>query len=531
MKSILKIALVSLCSFNTLLAAETSCDKLMEKLQGSMNSPAVLEVLIPELANLKIDCSDPKAAEQQIFGALWELEKNKKLDSSLLLLVRTIRSQNIIPALTSANEGFAVATLSTAVKSELYDRGFYTKAFLFKGWESVTKSQDKFLSTLPRISSFKSSEFKSVFKKITNMSMTSVANAEVLLNNSRSFEKRIELIKKAKQSIKLATWGFYDDRAGKRIADELIQAARKKVKVQLLVDYHVSLRPGYGNELNRMKSSGVEVIGWKSEENPFYGMHSKFLVVDDQLCLEGGRNIGDLYLENNKWSDLDVYHEGAIAEIVNPNIFARLWNEQIDLQNLSYKRLSTKSEAALPSGETGTFMSDPQFKKADAVSNMTVYSIMNAKHEIEIANAYFISTPGIKKALAAAIKRGVKVSIYSNSMQSVDEPIVAIPIQRSLKEMFNLGAQIYVKSGQTLHTKIFKADDMSWFGSYNLHPRSGRYELEKLTVTTDDALTRDLDKAYGETLRLGKKVTSARELDSKEHVGMDILFAAIFNQL
>lgn len=496
-----------------------------------MKNPAVLQLLIPEITKLKIDCSNPQQAEKQIFAALWELESKKQLDATLLLLAKTLRAENKIPALNKVSDQMIVATLGVAIKSELYDRGYYTRSFLFPGWRTVTNSQERLLKSLPAVSSFKSEEFQKVFTRLTGMPMTQMTQTEVLGNNGRSFQKRIEIVRNARSSIKLATWGFYDDSAGKRFADELIAAAKRGIKVKVIVDFQVSRRPGYGSELNRMSLSGVEVVGWKSAANPFYGMHSKMLIVDDKYCVEGGRNIGELYLLNNKWSDLDVYHEGAIASVINPNIFAGLWNEQVQMQKLNYKKLLQNTRVQLPAGETGTFMSLPQHKIADAVSNVTVYSIMNAKREIDITNAYFISTPGIKKALAQAIKRGVRVRIYSNSTRSVDEPIVSIPIQKSLKEMFELGAEIYIKEGQTLHTKIFSADELSWFGSYNLHPRSARYELEKLVVTTDNKLTRDLELANLDSLRQGRRVTNIAELASPEYPGMDILFGAIFNQL
>lgn len=531
MKKSIKLLCVSMFSLTTAFAQGPSCDQLMQQFQGSMKNTAVLQMLIPEIAKLKIDCSNPQEAEKQIFGALWQLEANKKLDSSILLLVKAIRRENKIPALNNVSDELVVGTLGLAIKSELYDRGYYTKSFLFSGWEQITKSQERYLSTLPKVSSFKSDAFKRVFRQMTDMPMTQVTNTEVLGRNGRALQKRIEIVKQANSSIKLATWGYYDDSVGKKFADELIAASKRGVKVQILVDDQVSKRPGYGAELARMKRSGVEVVGWKSTINPFYGMHSKMLIVDDLYCVEGGRNIGDLYLLDNKWSDLDVYHEGAVAQVINPNIFATLWNDQVNLQRLGYKKLALKSEAKLPAGETGTFMSSPEYRMSDAVSNMTVYAIMNASKEIDIANAYFISTPAMKRALANAIKRGVRVRIYSNSMKSVDEPIVSVPIQKSLKEMYDLGAEIYMKQGQTLHTKIFKADDLSWYGSYNLHPRSGRYELEKITVTTDNELTRELEAAHEDSLRFGKRVTNAAELASPDHVGLKILFGAIFNQL
>ena len=517
-------------TLSSAMAAGPTCDEWIQKVGQNAGNVNQLEILLPKLPELEVICSNPELAEKEIMDALWKLEQRKRLDSALLVLVKNIKAKNKIPQLANVPEEFAVATLGLAIRSEFYDRGYYNPSFVFAGWDKITKEQEETLSRLPRVSSFRSEGFKAIFKRLTNMPMTSISNVKVLEKNSEALTARLNLIKNAKNTIKFMTWGFYDDNTGKQVSDELIAAVNRNVRVQVIVDGLVAQRPGYKNYLSSMKNAGVEIVFWKSNQNPFYGMHSKMLVVDDLYCIEGGRNIGKYYLEDGKWSDLDIYFEGAIAEAVNPAIFAQLWNEQVNLQRLSYEKLPVNSYN-LPTGNTGTFISEPQSKVADKISNVTIYAIMNAKREIEIANAYYIATPGIKNALINAIKRGVRVKIYSNSMKSVDEPIVSIPMQMSLNEMFKAGAEIYIKVGETLHNKTFRADDLSWVGSYNLHPRSARYELEKVTVTTDPVLTAQLNQSFKNSLRQAKRVTSIEELQYPQDPSMDLLFKMIFNQL
>ena len=65
-------------------------------------------------------------------------------------------------------------------------------------------------------------------------------------------------------------------------------------------------------------------------------------------------------------------------------------------------------------------------------------------------------------ALLDALKRGVRVTILTNSAESVDEPIVSAPI----------------------------------LGSFNLHPRSIRYEWEIAQNVLDARFAADLDRAF-----------------------------------
>src|SRR5690606_14702925 len=110
-----------------------------------------------------------------------------------------------------------------------------------------------------------------------------------------------------------------------------------------------------------------------------------------------------------------------------------------------------------PSGAEGSL---------DPIYALTVYAIENAKESIDIANAYFILTPALEEALVAALERGVEVRIITNSMQSIDEPMIALPIIQSVAKLAQKGAKVFLKKGQTLHTKMLRVDQMAWLGSY-----------------------------------------------------------------
>lgn len=524
MKTILGLTLLSLITPHSLFAAELTCDEWIKQLKAKTQSSRELELAFAQLPDIQNLCSNPTQAEKDIFDALWSLEKQKKLDSAILLTIKKLNAKNekLIAA---------APMISGGVRSEFYDRGYYNSKVSFVGWNTLAKNQEEHLKRLPRISSFKSETFKQVFKTIGNSNFTKINNFKILDNNGLAYQTRIQLIKNAKSSIKLLSWSFHDDSAANAIYSELNRAMNRNVKVQIIVDGIIAGQLGNHANLEKLKRLGAEIIYWKSSSNPFFGMHSKMLIVDDQYSIDGGRNIGSKYLENGKWSDFDVYSDGPLTELMSTHIFAAFWNEQIELQRLSFDKIISKSINNLPSGDTGTFISVPQARQTDAVSNLTVYSIMNTKREIEISNAYFIATPGIQKALKDAIKRGVKVRIFSNSMASVDEPLVSIPIQKSLNDMFKAGAEVYTKIGQTHHSKFFIADDVVWFGSYNLHPRSGRYEYEKVTVSTNPELVTKISQSFKTSLREAKRISNIKDLEYPNHPAYEIIFGIIYNQL
>ncbi len=256
------------------------------------------------------------------------------------------------------------------------------------------------------------------------------------------------------------------------------------------------------------------------------------LLVDDKYTIEGGRNIGTDYLGQNQWSDLDLYYQdGTLAEIENPNIFARMWNQQNAQQKLNYLNVGLKKSKWSANAKIATIVNIPSEKSLDRIYLMKLYAIKNAKNEIDIANAYIISTPQMKAALIAAIERGVKVRIYTNSSLSVDEPIVSIPIMKSVLELQKEGAQVFLKKGKTLHTKMMRVDDLVMVETYNMHPRSTRYEVEKSTVITDRNMANEMKILFDNEVNSAHELNNADEFNIPESAELDFFFSLIFDQL
>jgi phosphatidylserine/phosphatidylglycerophosphate/cardiolipin synthase-like enzyme len=157
--------------------------------------------------------------------------------------------------------------------------------------------------------------------------------------------------------------------------------------------------------------------------------------------------------------------------------------------------------------------------------------IQNAKKEIDIANAYLILTPAIKEYLVSAIERGVRVRVYTNSTESIDEPIINQPIMESVRYLKEKGAGIYLKKGQTLHTKMFRSDSLLWVGTYNLHPRSLRYEVEKVTFINNKAQVKKMSDNFNYEISIAQKVLDVSELPEIEKNIISLLLSLFFNQL
>ncbi len=317
-------------------------------------------------------------------------------------------------------------------------------------------------------------------------------SVEFLIDGPAAFAKRAELIENATESIHLLTWSIYDDATGKDLCAKLVRKAAEGVDVRVIVDRNISARSAHLDTLKLMEESGIKVIRWEDPEHRQYGNHCKVMIVDGTKAIAGGINPGNEYSHGwgvdpdyagQKWRDTDVFVSGA-AGVAQQELFVSYWNDQVQKQNLPFAPMSVDVEAlqakASSDGSSQVAVVDqkPDDENYSVLSTM-MKAISGATKTIDIENAYFLNLPGMDQILMGALMRGVKVRIFTNSDKSVDEPLVSEPIMRSLPEFFEAGAEVYIKKGDTLHSKFLIVDDaFVSLGSLNLHPRSLYYDTE-----------------------------------------------------
>ena len=122
-------------------------------------------------------------------------------------------------------------------------------------------------------------------------------SVSIVRSGSDYFDRCCQLIDQATQSIHLQTYIFTSDHTGQRIKKELIQAARRGVKIFLLLD-------GFGSkdledqDIADLKSNGISIRFFSPlyKDRPFRigrRLHHKLIVADDHKAIIGGMNISD----------------------------------------------------------------------------------------------------------------------------------------------------------------------------------------------------------------------------------------------
>ncbi|GAB4510552.1 MAG: phospholipase D family protein [Sulfuricaulis sp.] len=147
---------------------------------------------------------------------------------------------------------------------------------------------------------------------------------------------RIHLIRQARKSVYVQTFIWSDDETGRYLFRELLLAARRGVKVKLLLDQPWSV-VGTGNSayasiaspnieikfynplFSQAQSSKLEMIGavFLSLKTLNRRMHNKLFIVDEAVAITGGRNIENKYFDRDPrytFKDRDLLIVGPVVK-------------------------------------------------------------------------------------------------------------------------------------------------------------------------------------------------------------------------
>lgn len=170
-----------------------------------------------------------------------------------------------------------------------------------------------------------------------------------------ALQVRVDLVQQAKKEILVEYFSVWnDDQSAGGIA-LLLDAARRGVKVKVILDAFSHRIPtsmfAAMNALSKRPDGtpGIEVRLYNDFSLNIFDLtkrdHSKMIIVDGKALLAGGRNIGDKYFDlakSGNYDDLDVLIDGPVVQRARTN-FLTSWQSKL----LSPPRLGRHSEDEL----------------------------------------------------------------------------------------------------------------------------------------------------------------------------------------
>ena len=370
-----------------------------------------------------------------------------------------------------------------------------------------------------------------------------------------ALSSRLLLAERAERTIDTQYYLVKPDTTGFAFLHTLLQAADRGVRVRLLLDdmfvvgrdsglVALDAHPNFEIRVVNPFRRGIGGFVWSgltSFSRATRRMHAKSFTVDGQVTILGGRNIADEYFgasEKAKFSDVDVIGIGPIAQDVS-RMFDTYWNHATSLPLPAFAKMPDDPQAEL--SRVRTYLAEAmeaarETRYADAVTasarqfiggdpenivwspyqlaydspdkhlgvvDDTTVSIVTplleallaAQEELIIVTPYFVpGNEGIRQIIELE-KRGVDVTIVTNSLVANNHTAVHGGYSPARKPLLSNGVRIFevkpnaeiagtefvdaADATATLHTKAFFVDrDISFIGSFNFNQRSVNRDSE-----------------------------------------------------
>ena len=320
----------------------------------------------------------------------------------------------------------------------------------------------------------------------------------LLVDGKEAFPEIINCINSATKSIKINMFIWRDDNIGNKLAEAVLNAANRGVKVEISVDrYGVVLEKceeskksffhKEQNMIEKIKIKTLQSIYQKDNKNnikdtcsdlyesiinhpnitlskdTFKADHSKYYIIDDKILILGGINIEDKEngcdLQGREYQDYMIKMNGqAYVE---------------SFKNKIKNKINTSSEYFF-----GINLKEDKSNYFE-MKQLYLDMIKQAKTKILIIMAYFSSIKEITRELIEASNRGVDITIIIPKKANFQDDTNKATVKQILKNT-NDRVNVYL-SEKMNHTKLIINDDYITIGSTNITKKAFK-QLDELNL-------------------------------------------------
>ena len=342
----------------------------------------------------------------------------------------------------------------------------------------------------------------------------------LLENGAEYFPALMQALDRARHEIHLESYIFEADVLGQAVAQALMRAARRGVVTRLLLD-------GFGARelpaalVTELRHAGVEVYFFRPERWRLFlpismplrrhrhrlrRLHRKLALVDARIAFVGGINIVD-DLSGGKLAlprqDYAVCVEGPLLADIHA-CARRLWR-LVSWSRLGLRRgeeVWLKPIANTVGQQRAELVVRDSLRGRRGIEKAYLHAIRGARHEIFIANAYFLPGLRFRHALVDAAQRGVRVVLLMQGY--TDHPLYRAASRALYRYFLENGVEVFEYHLSELHAKVAVVDG-KWatVGSSNIDPFSLLLAREANIMAHDRLFAESLRNSLEEALRRG----------------------------
>lgn len=323
-----------------------------------------------------------------------------------------------------------------------------------------------------------------------------------------SLQKRLEMIRAAKNTIELEYFIYHEDKdpAARMLTQELIEKAKQpseidpkeNIKIRVLVDASATVLKLKDEYATILKENDIEVRYYNAAEMSISNFmlanqrnHRKTIIVDGKEAITGGRNIGAEYFDLSRkynFLDTDIYIKGSMAKVFQES-FDAYWyspmsaepklirpNRKLGENDPKYQEKIRRARSLIAETQLdrdfeksveswgkqmlakefkgvcnkSTFVSDlpGDAKNSRRTFNTIVSEVSKSKESLYIESPYFVLTDRGDKLLSSLLKKpGYKLSVQTNSLQSTDATYTVAAFYPMVEALTSKGMDIFIYKG------------------------------------------------------------------------------------
>jgi len=350
---------------------------------------------------------------------------------------------------------------------------------------------------------------------------------------------RINLIESAEETLDIAYYTIHEGISSNIFYGKVLEAADRGIRVRILLDgifhnlrgtsrnikyaliIHPNIELKFYEPLNLLKP-----WTWNNR------LHDKYIIMDKELAMLGGRNIGDRYFFEDQHNDI-VYDRDIVIINTNNNLsgsvlqeiklyYNKIWNHRFSqtaaenlknyqtgrgIEKTKYLREFTQKineghlevfgppldwhEISVSTNKI-TLVHNPleRFNKEPHVLSEIV-KLMEESETTFIQSPYVIPSSQMTKLICTEDILEKEIRLLTNSLaSSPNYPAIAGYLNKR-KGIINHGVQVYEYQGEgSIHAKSLIFDNqLSLIGTFNIDARSSFLSTESIVVIDSEEFT------------------------------------------
>jgi len=338
--------------------------------------------------------------------------------------------------------------------------------------------------------------FARVLWRVAAADVSAGNRPQLLRDGAATFEAMLAAINAARHTVEMEAYIFRgQDEIGEQFVQAMIAAARRGVRVRLLVDW-IGGRGTPRRVWKALRAAGVNLRIYSPPGlRAWLGLlprdHRKLLVADGRVGVTGGIGIGHEWRlgsvgpKRTPWRDTAVLIHGPAAEAME-RAFDAMWLRAAGMgptrremrRMVRAARNSWLDFAEAPPALIGIVEGEPgRFR----VSRALEVQAAAARERLWIATAYFIPALGLMEALKGAARDGVDVRVLVPGRN--DHPWVNRYARSYYPGLLRNGVRVWEWQGEMMHAKTTVMDGaITRIGSTDFNPLGAaiNYELDAI---------------------------------------------------